>query len=102
MRELSRKEKREQRRIQRQDWKDTKNREDKKSGFWKQVMQDYNESQAKKEKPYEYKTVRRNKETQRLLEKGWELVDSSGKESFWSGSYKAIMRRPNPRYKSSK
>ena len=98
MRELSRIEKREQRRIQRQDWKETK-REDEKPGFWKQVMQDYNESQAKKEKPYEYKTVRRNKETQRLLEKGWELVDSSGKESLWSGSYKAIMRRPNPRYR---
>jgi len=75
------------------------NREDKKPGFWKQVMQDYEKSRAKKEKPYEYKTVLRNKDTQKLLEKGWDLVDSSGKESLWSGSYKAIMRRPNPRYK---
>lgn len=65
----------------------------------KQYKRNANEKQARKEKPYEYKTVRRNKETQKLLEKGWELVDSSGKESVWSGSYKAIMRRPNPRYK---
>lgn len=51
--------------------------------------------------PYECKTVRRNKDTQRLLRKGWEIVDSSGKESLWSGSYKAIMRRPNLNYEGN-
>ncbi|HEY4577573.1 MAG TPA: hypothetical protein VIG67_06935 [Yaniella sp.] len=53
-------------------------------------MQDYEESLTKREKPYEYKTVRRNKGTQKLLEKDRELGDSSGKESLWSGSHKAI------------
>ncbi len=73
--------------------------ENKKPGFWKQAMQDYEESQAKKEKPYEYKTVRRMRDVKRLMKKGWEVAESSGSESFWGPSYKAIMKRPNPRYK---
>lgn len=55
---------------------------------------------ASKKDEYEFTTVKRMKDAEKLLRKGWELVDSSGKESWFSGSnYKAIMRRPNPKFK---
>lgn len=49
---------------------------------------------------YLYKTAHTMKEVQKLLKKGWETVESSGSESFLLGnSYKALLRRPNPKFK---
>ncbi|UOE45251.1 hypothetical protein [Agromyces larvae] len=55
-----------------------------------------------KKDEFEYQTVRRMKDLQRYLEKGWELVESSGKENWvWGSDYKALLRRPNPKYVGS-
>lgn len=98
-RELTWREKREQRRLTREGWNEMLEKERKglKPGPAKPASRENKPARYARE-PFEYKTVRRNKDTQRLLRKGWEIVDSSGKESLWSGSYKAIMRRPNPHY----
>lgn len=54
---------------------------------------------AGKHDEFEFKTVNSMKQTERLLKKGWDKVESSGRESwFWGSDYKAIMRRPNPKY----
>ncbi|GAA4478454.1 hypothetical protein GCM10023190_19910 [Enteractinococcus fodinae] len=102
MRKLTWRERREQARIQREGWREMveKERQGLKPGPEKPDPPVRKPPRYARE-PYEYKTVRRNKDTQRLLRKGWELVDSSGKESMWSGSYKAIMRRPNPHYRGN-
>lgn len=43
---------------------------------------------------YRYKTVHRVKDAQKLLRKGWEMVDSSGSESWvWGSNYKALLRK---------
>lgn len=102
MRKLTWREKREQERIQREGWHEMVEKE--KQGLKPRPAKPdppMRKPPRYAREPYEYKTVRRNKDTQRLLRKGWELVDSSGKESLWSRSYKAIMRRPNPHYEGN-
>lgn len=44
---------------------------------------------------YEYKTVTTNAAMVRLLKKGWEVVNSSGRQNwFWGSDLKVVMRRP--------
>lgn len=43
---------------------------------------------------YKYKTVRTMKDVEKHLKKGWEVVESSGKENwFWGSDYQALLRR---------
>jgi hypothetical protein len=57
---------------------------------------------ANKRDQYEFQTVRRMKDVEKLMKKGWEKVESSGKENwFWGSDYKALMRRPNPKFKGA-
>lgn len=44
---------------------------------------------------YQYKTVTTNAAMVRLLKKGWEVVNSSGRQNwFWGSDLKVVMRRP--------
>lgn len=53
-----------------------------------------------KREPFEAKVVGRSRDVKRLVEQGWEVVSTSGAESwFWGSTYRAVLRRPNPRYK---
>lgn len=58
---------------------------------------------ARRSEPFETKRVRRAKDAEKLIARGWELVSTSGRENWVMGSdYQAILRRPNPRYKEKK
>lgn len=57
---------------------------------------------ASKKDVYETKKVRRAKDAERLVKRGWEVVSTSGKENwFWGSDYQAILRRPNPKYRGA-
>lgn len=44
---------------------------------------------------YKFKTVHGSAAVKRHLSRGWEIADSSGRESWvWGSNYKAIMRKP--------
>lgn len=44
---------------------------------------------------YQYTTVTTNKAMVRHLKKGWEVVNSSGRQNwFWGSDLKVVMRRP--------
>lgn len=54
----------------------------------------------KSKQPYETVTVRKSKETSKLVAQGWEVVSTSGRENwFWGSDYRAVLQRPNPKYK---
>jgi hypothetical protein len=55
---------------------------------------------AGKNDQYETTTVRRQKQAEKLVREGWEVVTQSGKENWVMGSDLQItLRRPNPNYK---
>lgn len=57
---------------------------------------------ANRKDEYEFTTVYRIKDVEKLTKQGWELVESSGKESLVRGSdFRALMRRPNPKYRGA-
>lgn len=55
---------------------------------------------ASKKEPYETKTLNSEREAEKYLRKGWEVVSSTSSGTWVTGKRtKVIVRRPNPKYK---
>ncbi|MDH5134623.1 MULTISPECIES: hypothetical protein [unclassified Microbacterium] len=52
---------------------------------------------ASKKEPFETKQVRSDRQAQKLVRQGWELVGQSGGALMTARTY--TLRRPNPKYK---
>ncbi|MCV0334560.1 hypothetical protein [Microbacterium sp.] len=52
---------------------------------------------ASKKEPYETKQVRSDRQAQKLVRQGWELMGQSGGFLMTARTY--TLRRPNPKYK---
>ncbi|GAB2472840.1 DUF2510 domain-containing protein [Xylanimonas ulmi] len=57
---------------------------------------------ARRGQPYVTVTVRTQKQAERLVRAGWEVVAQSGRESWvWGSDLQITLRRPNPRFRGA-